>query len=73
MPTIDLYLPPQPYSTWRAKPRIYPIAAARRLVSTWIERVHQRRALASLDDRLLRDIGITRVDAVREAKKPFWR
>lgn len=31
-----------------------------------------RRALAVLDDRMLRDIGLSRVDAKREAEKPFW-
>jgi uncharacterized protein YjiS (DUF1127 family) len=26
-----------------------------------------------LDERSLRDIGLTRYDALREARKPFWR
>jgi uncharacterized protein YjiS (DUF1127 family) len=38
-----------------------------------IARRRQRRALAELDDRLLRDIGVTRYDVAREASKPFWR
>ncbi len=38
-----------------------------------IERVRQRRALARFDDRLLADIGISRIDATREARKPFWQ
>ncbi len=38
-----------------------------------VERVRQRRALARLDQRLLRDVGITRADAARETRKPFWR
>ncbi len=29
--------------------------------------------LAALDDRSLRDIGVTRIEAEREAEKPFWR
>jgi len=33
----------------------------------------QRRQLATLDARLLRDIGITRYDAAMEAAKPVWR
>ncbi len=37
------------------------------------ERSRQRRALARLSDGLLRDIGLTRHDAAREAGKPFWR
>lgn len=37
------------------------------------ERTRQRRALAMLDDHQLRDIGLTRRDATREAAKPFWQ
>ena len=44
---------------------------ARKLLS-WIARGKQRCDLAQLDDRLLRDIGITRAAAMREAAKPFW-
>ncbi len=32
----------------------------------------QRRCLASLDDHLLRDIGLTRDAALREARRPLW-
>lgn len=32
----------------------------------------QRRKLATLDDALLSDIGISRADALREAARPFW-
>ncbi len=39
----------------------------------WQERDQQRRHLAALDDRMLRDIGISRADAAREAAIPFWR
>ncbi len=39
----------------------------------WQERDQQRRHLASLDDRLLSDMGISRADAAREAAVPFWR
>jgi uncharacterized protein YjiS (DUF1127 family) len=38
-----------------------------------LSRSRQRRALADLDDRLLRDIGVTAYDATQEADKPFWR
>jgi uncharacterized protein YjiS (DUF1127 family) len=37
------------------------------------ERARQRQALRALDDRLLKDIGVSRADAEREANKPFWR
>ncbi|NNG02831.1 MAG: DUF1127 domain-containing protein [Inquilinus sp.] len=39
----------------------------------WRERSRQRRHLRHLDDRLLRDIGLTRQDARGEAAKPAWR
>ena len=39
----------------------------------WIERAHQRKQLAKLGDRMLKDIGITRVDVNREIAKPFWK
>jgi uncharacterized protein YjiS (DUF1127 family) len=40
---------------------------------TWLERSRQRRQLAELNDYMLRDIGLTRLDAWAEAEKPFWR
>ncbi len=43
-----------------------------RLLDAW-ERNTQRRQLAELDDRLLRDIGISRDDARLEAAKRFWK
>ena len=33
----------------------------------------QRRELLALDDRMLKDIGLSRADAFREGRKPFWR
>ena len=32
----------------------------------------QRRALARLDDHALQDIGITREEAIAEARRPIW-
>ena len=43
------------------------------LLRRWRERRRGRAALASLGDRMLRDIGITRTDAEHEINKPFWR
>jgi len=37
------------------------------------DRWQQRQALLDLEDRLLDDIGITREEAERQARKPFWR
>jgi uncharacterized protein YjiS (DUF1127 family) len=47
--------------------------AAVRIVLFWMERSRQRRALAKLDDRLLRDIGLTRDQARQECANPFWK
>ncbi len=59
--------PPRP---WR------PAGAARRVLESlfvWQERARQRHALAELDERLLKDIGLSRADVAREVSKPFWR
>ncbi len=42
-------------------------------LATWHERARQRDELARLDPYLLKDIGVSAVDAQREAGKPFWR
>jgi uncharacterized protein YjiS (DUF1127 family) len=39
----------------------------------WHERIKSRRVLASLDERMLRDIGMDHATARREAGTPFWR
>ena len=39
----------------------------------WRRRSRERAELARLDDRMLRDIGITRGDVWDEINKPFWR
>jgi uncharacterized protein YjiS (DUF1127 family) len=39
----------------------------------WRQRARGRRQLRTFDDHLLRDIGITRLQAEAEAHKPFWR
>lgn len=41
-------------------------------VLTWHERARQRRQLLMLDDRMLKDIGLTRADVDEEIRKPFW-
>lgn len=42
-------------------------------VLAWQDRARQRRQLAVMDNRLLRDIGLTRADVAAEMAKPFWR
>ena len=39
----------------------------------WLDRARQRRHLARLDDRMLRDIGLDRASIGQEIAKPFWR
>lgn len=43
------------------------------LISLWRHRARDREALAVMSDRCLRDLGVTRLDVMREARKPFWR
>ena len=40
---------------------------------SWRQRAYQRKQLASLSDRMLADIGLTREQAILEAGKPFWK
>lgn len=42
-------------------------------MALWHRRARDRRMLAQLETQLLRDIGITHEDALREARKPFWQ
>jgi uncharacterized protein YjiS (DUF1127 family) len=43
------------------------------LFDIWRQRLRDRRALTLMDERSLRDLGLTRYDALHEARKPFWR
>ncbi len=43
------------------------------LLQTWQERSRQRRQLAALGDRMLRDIGVSASDVERETRKWFWQ
>ena len=44
-------------------------------LKVWVQRRRERNELAELvnDDHLLNDIGVSRLDALHEAAKPFWR
>jgi uncharacterized protein YjiS (DUF1127 family) len=57
---------------WRTSARRL-FAELHTLIAEWRHRARGRRELAALSDRCLRDIGLTRYDANREARKPFWR
>lgn len=54
-----------PQSSWQS--RII------RTVRRWLSHRRQRQALALLDDRMLKDIGLSRIDVEREIEKPFWQ
>ena len=49
----------------------FAVSACARLLR-WHELARQRRALLALNRRMLKDIGITRAEAEREACRPFW-
>ena len=49
------------------------LAAGFGIVLTWQERAAQRAHLAAIDDHLLKDMGLTRAEAMKESRKPFWR
>lgn len=43
------------------------------LLKQWRNVRKQRRELYSLSDHMLKDIGISRLDAIQESSKPFWK
>jgi uncharacterized protein YjiS (DUF1127 family) len=43
-----------------------------RTLAEWHRRSHSRAELATLSDRCLQDIGLSRCTASFEAAKPFW-
>jgi uncharacterized protein YjiS (DUF1127 family) len=51
--------------------RRYAIKCLHELV-VWQERAEQRHALRELNERMLKDIGVSNADAYKEARKPFW-
>jgi uncharacterized protein YjiS (DUF1127 family) len=67
-----------PSALFRSKARISGfIAGTRSTVGRWFARSRQRRTLREIADRndfhLLRDIGVSQEEALREADKAFWR
>ncbi|MBR0797894.1 hypothetical protein JQ615_21125 [Bradyrhizobium jicamae] len=70
MPTLIMRLARPAQLNWGAYP-----AAAWRALRRWPARRRQRTALRDIanNPHLLRDIGVTRQQALGEADKPFWR
>ena len=62
--------PREPVFAWRAASGLRRVRDTLRL---WQDRVRGRQQLRELDDHVLHDIGITRLQAEAEATKPFWR
>jgi uncharacterized protein YjiS (DUF1127 family) len=63
----DVAASPSEVRTWWPYPPLVRWAKRRH------ERAHDRRLLASLDDRTLRDIGLDRASVDRESTTSFWR
>jgi uncharacterized protein YjiS (DUF1127 family) len=49
------------------------IASVGDLVGTWRRRIQERQAFAHLDQRDLRDMGLSQWEVETELAKPFWR
>ena len=56
-------------AAWPAKA----LKSAWAMALEWQSRARSRRHLDTLDDHLLRDVGLTRDDVRHELDKPFWR
>jgi uncharacterized protein YjiS (DUF1127 family) len=42
------------------------------ILMDWYDIAQERRTLGSMSDEMLKDIGISRADAMREASRRFW-
>jgi uncharacterized protein YjiS (DUF1127 family) len=49
------------------------VTALQLSVHEWWRRRQGRHELARMDERGLRDLGLSRADVFREVRKPFWR
>ncbi len=69
--------PPMSSGSLFGRPKSHDEATAPRFVVTFLldclETYRQRKALAALDDHMLKDIGLTRCDVDAEVSRPFWR
>lgn len=55
------------------KSKSYFVTSAIEKVLIWQQRQRERQQLLALDDRQLKDIGLSRADVYQEWSKPFWR
>lgn len=64
------HAPPRPVS----RPRVSSLLrAAAALLCLWRRRQEEAEELRTMDDHMLRDIGITRAEALAAAARPFWQ
>jgi len=49
------------------------VAGVAAMLAEWRRRARARAELGRMSDRELRDLGVTRAEAEREALRPFWR
>lgn len=49
------------------------LTAFNQIFATWRRRAQERRELANLDHRAIRDLGLSASMIQFEANKPFWR
>ena len=54
-------------------PRAGTFTAFNQILETWRRRAQERRELANLDHRTIRDLGLSPSEIRFEANKPFWR
>ena len=66
---IQFDFPTSAAPAFRSMPGNALIVRLRAAVARWRE----RRILETLDDRTLRDIGVSRSEALAEARKPCWK
>ncbi len=49
------------------------VTTVQKTMAIWVSRATDRRQLAEMSDRMLTDIGLTRVEVETEASKNFWQ
>ena len=56
-----------------AKPASHWFGDVSNVLMRWLDASRSRHTLDQLDDHMLRDIGLTRAEALRESSKFFWQ
>lgn len=42
-------------------------------IANWHERLRERESLRAMDERMLKDVGLSRADIAHEGQKTFWQ